>query len=122
MQRVPTNSLTFFRFMQLASFEKTALDAALMQLGNSVTILEPLVNMTATETSNETVELVDAPLTLGEYCEVCKGVDNDHLTIICDSCGSGYHTYCLSPPLSSIPDQDHWMCHVCFPEPFTPVS
>ncbi|XP_044598815.1 chromodomain-helicase-DNA-binding protein Mi-2 homolog isoform X3 [Cotesia glomerata] len=44
-----------------------------------------------------------------EFCRVCK--DGGEL-LCCDSCTSAYHTHCLSPPLSEIPDGD-WKCPRC---------
>ena len=32
--------------------------------------------------------------------------------LLCDSCDNEWHTYCLSPPLESIPD-GHWFCCSC---------
>lgn len=47
-----------------------------------------------------------------EGCEICKKNDNHHLIILCDSCDREYHTYCLNPPLSSIPEGE-WYCPHC---------
>ncbi|XP_015124257.1 chromodomain-helicase-DNA-binding protein Mi-2 homolog isoform X4 [Diachasma alloeum] len=44
-----------------------------------------------------------------EFCRVCK--DGGEL-LCCDSCTSAYHTHCLNPPLSEIPDGD-WKCPRC---------
>ncbi len=44
-----------------------------------------------------------------EFCRVCK--DGGEL-LCCDSCTSAYHTFCLNPPLSEIPDGD-WKCPRC---------
>lgn len=44
-----------------------------------------------------------------EFCRVCK--DGGEL-LCCDSCPSAYHTFCLNPPLSEIPDGD-WRCPRC---------
>lgn len=44
-----------------------------------------------------------------EFCRVCK--DGGEL-LCCDSCISAYHTFCLNPPLSEIPDGD-WRCPRC---------
>jgi hypothetical protein len=32
--------------------------------------------------------------------------------LLCDNCDAGYHTYCLTPPLDEIPDDD-WVCPQC---------
>lgn len=44
-----------------------------------------------------------------EFCRVCK--DGGEL-LCCDSCPSAYHTHCLNPPLTEIPDGD-WRCPRC---------
>ena len=44
-----------------------------------------------------------------EFCRVCK--DGGEL-LCCDSCTSAYHTFCLNPPLTEIPDGD-WKCPRC---------
>ncbi|CAI9628599.1 unnamed protein product [Alternaria burnsii] len=48
----------------------------------------------------------------GDRCETC-GTDNDPQNILlCDSCDSGYHGYCLDPPIKAIPAYD-WHCPRC---------
>lgn len=44
-----------------------------------------------------------------EFCRICK--DGGEL-LCCDSCPSAYHTHCLNPPLTDIPDGD-WKCPRC---------
>jgi histone demethylase JARID1 len=47
-----------------------------------------------------------------QRCETC-GTDNDPSNILlCDSCDSGYHGYCLDPPIKGIPAYD-WHCPRC---------
>lgn len=48
-----------------------------------------------------------------EFCRLCK--DGGEL-LCCDSCTSAYHTFCLNPPLSEIPDGD-WKCPRCSAKP-----
>jgi hypothetical protein len=45
-------------------------------------------------------------------CEVCNFPDDESLMLLCDSCGTGWHTYCLTPALDSIPAGD-WICPNC---------
>ena len=52
-----------------------------------------------------------------EFCRVCK--DGGEL-LCCDACPSAYHTHCLNPPLSNIPDGD-WHCPRCDVSPDFPV-
>jgi chromodomain-helicase-DNA-binding protein 4 len=44
-----------------------------------------------------------------EYCRTCK--DGGEL-LCCDMCPSAYHTFCLDPPLSEVPD-GVWRCPRC---------
>lgn len=45
-------------------------------------------------------------------CKVC-GIDkDDDSVLLCDTCDSEYHTYCLNPPLVRIPEGD-WHCPSC---------
>ena len=48
----------------------------------------------------------------GDYCVNCNKGDDDKNILICDGCYKGFHTYCLDPPLRSIPDFD-WHCPKC---------
>ena len=47
-----------------------------------------------------------------ESCQVCGGSHDEHLLLLCDSCDKGYHTSCLSPPLTAIPEGE-WLCPLC---------
>ncbi|VVC33210.1 Hypothetical protein CINCED_3A015046 [Cinara cedri] len=48
-----------------------------------------------------------------EFCRVCK--DGGEL-LCCDSCPAAYHTFCLSPPITDVPDGD-WKCPRCSAKP-----
>nr|GMD15082.1 methyl-cpg-binding domain-containing protein 9 [Ipomoea batatas] len=45
-------------------------------------------------------------------CKVCGMDKDDDNVLLCDSCDSEYHTYCLDPPLVRIPD-GNWYCPSC---------
>ena len=45
-------------------------------------------------------------------CQICGGKQDEHRTIVCDTCNNYYHCDCLDPPLAEIPDGD-WHCPVC---------
>ncbi|XP_012085354.1 methyl-CpG-binding domain-containing protein 9 isoform X2 [Jatropha curcas] len=56
-------------------------------------------------------EIPKAPWEEG-VCKAC-GVDkDDDNVLLCDKCDSGYHTYCLDPPLARIPE-GNWYCPSC---------
>lgn len=51
-----------------------------------------------------------------KVCEVCNDIRNDHLMLLCDYCDDAYHTYCLQPKLESVPEEDVWICPLCYVE------
>lgn len=46
--------------------------------------------------------------------QICRLSDREDRLLLCDSCDSGYHLECLTPPLSDVPAGD-WYCPVCAP-------
>ena len=46
------------------------------------------------------------------HCEVGELISDGHVMLLCDSCSRGWHTYCLTPPLASVPKGD-WLCPEC---------
>ncbi|EMD40413.1 hypothetical protein CERSUDRAFT_111018 [Gelatoporia subvermispora B] len=46
------------------------------------------------------------------HCEVCQKKNHGQEMLLCDGCDCGFHTFCLDPPLSSIP-KGQWFCHTC---------
>lgn len=47
-------------------------------------------------------------------CRICRRNKDDDSLLLCDGCNSGFHLYCLRPPLHSIPSGD-WFCVSCKP-------
>ena len=45
-------------------------------------------------------------------CRFCFGKHDAGFLLLCDGCNEESHTYCLSPPLTSIP-ADNWYCTPC---------
>ena len=45
-------------------------------------------------------------------CEVCAFMDEEDKMLLCDGCGTGWHTMCIQPPLQSIPKEE-WLCPRC---------
>jgi hypothetical protein len=43
---------------------------------------------------------------------MCNMPDDEHVMMLCDACGSAYHTYCLTPPLEKVPAGE-WVCPSC---------
>lgn len=48
-------------------------------------------------------------------CERCENADNEDRLLLCDACNDGYHTYCLRPKLSLVPEGE-WFCPRCIRE------
>ncbi|KAG1175086.1 hypothetical protein G6F70_004532 [Rhizopus microsporus] len=47
-----------------------------------------------------------------DTCEICHKNEDEENLLLCDGCNRGYHLYCLTPPLSSVPKTD-WYCLQC---------
>ncbi len=54
-------------------------------------------------------------------CRICRRNRDDDSLLLCDGCNSGFHLYCLRPPLHSIPRGD-WFCVSCKPPAPAPSS
>ena len=50
--------------------------------------------------------------TVDHPCEICSLPDRASEMLLCDSCNSGYHMSCLTPPLTKVPTGE-WYCPVC---------
>jgi histone demethylase JARID1 len=66
--------------------------------------------------------------TKGEECEVCHSGEDGTKILLCDGCDqgelmllmrlmltscTGYHIYCLEPPLPAVPTHEQWYCTAC---------
>ncbi|XP_010934762.1 lysine-specific demethylase JMJ17 [Elaeis guineensis] len=49
---------------------------------------------------------------LDQICEQCKSGSHGEVMLLCDRCDKGWHVYCLSPPLESVP-AGNWYCLDC---------
>ncbi|KIY52300.1 hypothetical protein FISHEDRAFT_35625, partial [Fistulina hepatica ATCC 64428] len=47
-----------------------------------------------------------------QACEICQKKNAEKSMLLCDGCDCGFHTFCLNPPLTSIP-KDQWFCFLC---------
>jgi PHD-finger len=58
-----------------------------------------------------TSENVTAPIPVDivDGCYVCHLNNNQDQILLCERCNGEYHTYCLQPPLVSVPELD-WYC------------
>lgn len=56
----------------------------------------------------------DPRVTLCSFCgcRQCTGKHDASSLLLCDFCNEETHTYCLNPPLSTIPEED-WYCKRC---------
>uniref|UniRef100_A0A8C5DEF4 E3 ubiquitin-protein ligase UHRF n=1 Tax=Gouania willdenowi TaxID=441366 RepID=A0A8C5DEF4_GOUWI len=46
-------------------------------------------------------------------CNICGIKQDPDKQLLCDECDMAYHTYCLNPPLTTIPDDEDWYCPGC---------
>uniref|UniRef100_A0A8C1RNF3 E3 ubiquitin-protein ligase UHRF n=1 Tax=Cyprinus carpio TaxID=7962 RepID=A0A8C1RNF3_CYPCA len=46
-------------------------------------------------------------------CCVCGGKQDAHMQLLCDECNMAFHIYCLTPPLTAIPEDEDWYCPTC---------
>eukprot|EP00250_Pteridium_aquilinum_P019210 c24343_g1_i1 orf=340-6093(+) len=47
-----------------------------------------------------------------QICEQCQSGAHEQSMLLCDRCDRGWHLYCLTPPLSSVPP-GNWYCFDC---------
>jgi hypothetical protein len=66
-------------------------------------------------TINPSLRLVGAEF----LCEICETPDDEGMMLVCDSCGLGFHTYCLRLP--AVPADPLWVCPVCTDAGVTPM-
>jgi hypothetical protein len=52
-------------------------------------------------------------------CQTCRSPKGEEWMLLCDSCGTGWHTYCLRPALKQIPEGT-WVCPNCTSKGITP--
>ena len=45
-------------------------------------------------------------------CEVCNFAVPENTMLLCDVCSTGWHTHCLNPPFTAIPE-GNWICPRC---------
>ena len=45
-------------------------------------------------------------------CMACRHMDDEADMLLCDNCGDGWHTFCLTPPLVERPE-GLWLCPSC---------
>ncbi|KAI8808902.1 hypothetical protein BJ742DRAFT_806826 [Cladochytrium replicatum] len=50
-----------------------------------------------------------------ELCEFCNRGDKEDQMLLCDDCGRGFHMFCLTPPMQTLPESD-WFCAKCLRE------
>jgi NMD protein affecting ribosome stability and mRNA decay len=48
-------------------------------------------------------------------CDKCGSAEEDESMLLCDACDTGFHTFCLKPKVTVVPDGD-WFCPHCLGE------
>ena len=46
-------------------------------------------------------------------CRICFGKHHQTKLLLCDRCDEEYHTFCLDPPLTTVPSSKTWYCPSC---------
>ncbi|KAL4505289.1 hypothetical protein ABPG72_016356 [Tetrahymena utriculariae] len=73
-----------------------------------------LVREKVKQFSKKDLKQIQTNYILEKICEVCNDYHHDEQLLLCDYCDDAYHTFCLSPPLKEIPDEEEdWFCPVC---------
>jgi len=49
---------------------------------------------------------------LSHKCEICRSSERHSEMVLCTLCNSGWHKFCLQPPMKTIPSSD-WFCPIC---------
>jgi hypothetical protein len=56
----------------------------------------------------------------GLSCVKCSLPDREEVMLLCDYCGAAWHTTCLTPPLTSVPEGT-WLCASCLESGVDPI-
>mmetsp|Transcript_11250 Transcript_11250/g.12372 ORF Transcript_11250/g.12372 Transcript_11250/m.12372 type:complete len:337 (+) Transcript_11250:1-1011(+) len=83
---------------------------------NDIIMLEPEPEPEVEHPKEQLAIKVPSYLLLMKACEKCGSMENEESMLLCDECDKGYHMYCMSPALDSIPKGD-WFCPKCRPPP-----
>merc|ERR1712150_16006 len=75
-------------------------------------VVEEYIDTTSSDEDNIDDELLEEEVVDEDACQICGKTDNEEQALLCDGCDACFHTFCLSPPLSGIPDGD-WFCSSC---------
>ena len=75
---------------------------------------QPMVVQTLSVVPSLQPPLVDNPTAAPDEktCLQCKRSDHDYALLVCGGCKKCFHTFCLVPQVSKIPDGD-WFCYDC---------
>ena len=55
----------------------------------------------------------NVPICVFCACRICFGKHEKEKLLLCDQCDEEYHTFCLKPPLTSVPSSKTWFCPSC---------
>ncbi|KAL7740654.1 hypothetical protein ACLKA6_000028 [Drosophila palustris] len=84
------------------------------QTASGGTAPAPNTRATQKKASTEPQQPLIDPL-MKYICHICNRGDVEESMLLCDGCDDSYHTFCLLPPLSSIP-KGEWLCPRCVVE------
>merc|ERR1712112_342378 len=66
----------------------------------------------AKQTPSSPSKMQDFMAIVSTACEICGSKDDEDNMLLCDGCDAGYHTYCVVPPIQTVPPGD-WFCPKC---------
>ena len=111
----PNNLTSLARPEVLRVLDVRGSGVLILQGKDGTTVSEHMTNCTPCH-----LPILDASLDLGEYrppidfpCQVCNLPDRANIMVLCDTCGTGWHTTCLNPPLDKVPFRYRWDCPRC---------
>ncbi|KAI8813645.1 hypothetical protein BJ742DRAFT_704778 [Cladochytrium replicatum] len=79
-------------------------------------MLENLMTNSPARPGKTSIERSEPAVVPGqELCEFCKRGDKEDQMLLCDDCGRGFHMFCLTPPMQTLPESD-WFCAKCLRE------
>ncbi|XP_034472196.1 lysine-specific demethylase lid [Drosophila innubila] len=114
---IKTETKEDFKRDLLSSFNAVNSAGAGANAGQSAgggTAPAPNTRATQKKASTEPQQPLIDPL-MKYICHICNRGDVEESMLLCDGCDDSYHTFCLLPPLSSIP-KGEWLCPRCVVE------
>mmetsp|Transcript_20440 Transcript_20440/g.82576 ORF Transcript_20440/g.82576 Transcript_20440/m.82576 type:complete len:435 (+) Transcript_20440:718-2022(+) len=83
---------------------------------NGDNFLEDFEKHLVKERQEEKAKLATEAAVVDLTCHKCESGKDDEQLLICDSCETGWHMFCMTPPMKRLPPEDElWFCPNCDP-------